>query len=206
LSTDNGIPANVVPNKTQVDLAQQKAEHDMIIQSTPGTAGAGTGGTVNEIFDAIVADAMAQGVKDQLVTGNTAAAEGAPNARQAPAQQPVNTNPGALAGDEVEKAAAVSVLVENGVDFDNAVALVKRAEAELKADEDQQVKQAAFNELIAQGVSFSDAVAMIKSASAGTDDVELLKKEAFDKLVASGVDFESAIAAVEAKAQELFGN
>jgi hypothetical protein len=165
-STSNGIPAGVVPNKTQVDLAQQRAEHDNSFQATPGTDGAGNGGTINQIFDAIVADAMgATNAKDEQETGNTAHAEGA-IARQAPAQVQVN-GPAAIGGEDQEKAAAVSALVESGYDFEESVNLVKAASDELDFEHDQHIKQAALNELIDSGVDFDYAVSMVKEAGAG---------------------------------------
>lgn len=205
-STDNGIPAGVVPNKTQVDLAQQKAEHDAVFQPTPGTDGAGSGGTVNQIFDAIVADAFARtGAKDGHQSTGYSAAEGAANA-QAPAQVQVATGPGAIgfSGENQEKAAAVSALVEAGHDFEAAVSLVKAASDELDFEHDQQVKQAALNELLGSGVSFEKAVAMVKSASAGAN-VEIEKKAALDALMGEGVDFDTAVDLVNSKAQELYG-
>jgi hypothetical protein len=163
-STSNGIPAGVVPNKTQVDLAQQRAEHDMSFQATPGTDGLGNGGTINQIFDAIVSDAMAStSAKDEQETGNTAHAEGAIN-DQVPAQVGI-VGPAGLNGTDQEKTAAVIALVNSGLDFDEAVNLVKQASDELEEEHEEQVKQAAFNELLDSGVDFDFAVALIKSAS-----------------------------------------
>jgi hypothetical protein len=164
VSTTDGIPAGVVPNKTQEDLAAQVAEQNRVIQATPGTDGAGNGGTVNQIFDAIVADAQAKGVVSQFGQTSSAAAEGAQNATQVPNQ--VQVAPPSDLGDEgQEKVAAVSALVNSGLDFDQAVALVKRASDELVAEHQTQVKQAAFNELIDSGVNFEMAVALVKQLS-----------------------------------------
>jgi hypothetical protein len=155
-TTENGIPAGVVPNKTQVDIAQQKAEHDQSFQATPGTDGAGNGGTINEIFDAIVADAAAHGASIQASDGPQAGAEGAAN-RQAPAQVQVD--------ESQEKMAAAIALVNSGIDFDTAIDLVKAASDELSYEHDEQVKQAAFDELIDAGVDFDLAAALVKEAS-----------------------------------------
>jgi len=163
VATYNGIPAGVVANKVQEDNAAMKDQHDMVIQNLPGTDGRGEGGTVNEIYDAIVADAMSQGVKDQLVTGQTAQAEGAANARQVPAQIPV-AGPEDL-GENQEKLAAVIALMNEGIDFDDATSLVKAASDELEAEYDTQVKQAAFNDLIDNGVDFDVAMSLVKQAS-----------------------------------------
>ncbi len=206
-NTSNGIPAGVVPNKTQVDLAQQKAEHDQSFQATPGTDGAGNGGTVNQIFDAIVADALGRtGAKDEHVTGGVAAAEGAIN-HQAPAQGGV-AGPAAIGGESQEKTAALVSLVNGGMDFDEAVNLVKQASDELEAEHQTHVKAAAFNELLAQGVSFTEAAKMVKAASAKeakAADVDQEKQAAVNALVESGVDFDQAIDLVNAKADELYG-
>lgn len=203
VSTSNGITPGTVPNKTIQDLAAQVAEHDLVIQPTPGTDGAGCGGTVNQIFDAIVADAMSKGVKDEQATGNTAPAEGAQVGMQTPNQRP---NGGGMGGESTEKAAAVAELVSQGADFDQAVSLVKAASEELEAEHDAFVKKAAFDELLAKGVSFDEAARMVKSASASRVNVEQEKKAAFDALIAADVDFDQAIALVNAKSQELYGN
>lgn len=159
VNTDNGFADGVVPNKTQQDLATQRAEHDASFQPTPGTDGQGNGGTISQIFDAIVADAAAR--TGAVVSGQTATspAEGAIN-RQAPNQEQVD--------DSQEKMAAAISLVNSGMDFDEAVELVKAASDELEAEHEQQVKQAAFNELLESGVDFDLAVAMVKQAGAMT--------------------------------------
>lgn len=158
-STSNGITPGVVPNKTQVDIATQLAEHDRSFQPTPGTDGRGNGGTINEIFDAIVADAQAR--TGAVTSGQTPSApsEGFING-QAPNQGPVD--------DSQEKMAAAYSLVNSGMDFDEAVELVKAASDELDFEHDEQVKQATFNELLDNGVDFDLAVAMVKQAGAMT--------------------------------------
>lgn len=71
-----------------------------------------------------------------------------------------------MAADQIEKVAAVATLIDNGYDFDNAVAMVKQAEMEILAEEDMQIKQAAVNTLMSQGYDVNTAVALIKQASA----------------------------------------
>ena len=163
-NTENGI-AGGVPNKTQVDLAAQVAEQDRIIQNQPGTDGRGNGGTINQIFDAIVADAMSQGAApvDQNPAPGVTKEEGSQLGVQAPNQ--VQTGAYTVAGDEVEKAAAVSALVEQGFDFDHAVNLVKEAAFEIEQEEETQVKQAAFEAFLEQGFDFDQAVELTKVAS-----------------------------------------
>ncbi len=155
VNTAVGFADGVVPNKTQADLAAQVAEHEASFQPTPGTDGKGNGGTINQIFDAIVADAAAR--TGAVVQGQSASApaEGAID-HQAPNQEQVD--------DSQEKMAAAMSLVNSGVDFDDAVALVKAASDELEFEHEAQVKQAAMNELMDAGVDFDLAVAMVKEA------------------------------------------
>lgn len=158
-NTVNGI-GNAVPNKTQQDLAAQVAEQDAIIQNQPGTDGKGNGGTINQIFDAIVADAMARGAApvDQNPSAGVAKEEGAQIGSQAPNQ--VQTGGWTTAGQE--KAAAVSELVGQGIDFDDAVKMVKEASDELEREEISQVKQAALSHFIEAGFDFDTAVNLVK--------------------------------------------
>lgn len=160
-NTVNGI-ASGVPNKTQVDLAAQVAEQDRIIQNQPGTDGRGNGGTINQIFDAIVADAMAQGAApvDQNPAPGVTKDEGKQIGVQAPNQ--VQTGMYTVAPESIEKAAAVSALVEQGHDFEDAVNLVKAAVEEIEQEEIAQVKQAALNHFMESGFDFETAVSLVK--------------------------------------------
>lgn len=90
----------------------------------------------------------------------------------------------------LQKAAAVSALVGDGIDFYDACNLVAQADMELQ-------KEAAFNELIEQGLSFEDAVTLVKQASEA-DYVEagLDKQAAFEQLLSEGLSFDEAVAAV----------
>ncbi len=134
-----------VPTKIEEDNALMVAQHDAAVQETPGGEG-----TVNQILDAIVADAKASGA----VSENTAASGESQAAAEA-----------ARMGDEVEKAAAVSALVEAGVDFDEATDLVKQAALEIEEEELEQEKQAALEEAVEAGVDFDTAVELVKEAS-----------------------------------------
>jgi hypothetical protein len=190
-NTSTGVEGAPVPNKTQRDLATQVAEHNASFQATPGTDGAGNGGTINQIFDAIVADAQAR--TGAVVSGQTASA---------PAEGGINgQTPNQVTVDESrEKMAAANSLVESGVDFDTAVAMVKAASDELEKEHDAQVKQAALNELVSQGVDFDLAAAIVKQASAiqaaPAAKAPLSKQAAFNAMIEDGMDFESAVAAV----------
>lgn len=155
--TQNGIPGGVVPNKNQVDVAQTVAEQDGTIKPMPTGDGQTNQGTINQIFDSIVADAMGQGAAsyDQVHTTGVAGAEGAVEGHAVPNQ---------VGEDEVEKTAAVIELVNSGYDFDSAVDMVKSAAAQIEYEEGMQVKQAALNSLLDRGVDFDTAVHMVKSA------------------------------------------
>lgn len=147
LAAAEDLPAPA--NKIQEDAAEMVAQHDAMVQETP----AGDG-TVNQILDAIVADAKAKGAisADIAATGESASsAEG---------------EGFVAATDEVEKAAAVSALVESGVNFADAVDMVKQAEAEIQAEGIEQEKRAAFEALIESGIDFDQAADMVKEASA----------------------------------------
>jgi hypothetical protein len=163
-NTESGLAPGAVPNKMLQDQMAQRAEHDQIFQSTPGTDGLGNGGTINQIFDSIVQDAQAHGAVDSNMTGNNSGAEGAAVLRQAPNQNQ-QIGPEGLDGETHEKTAAVISLVNSGYDFDSAVDMVKSASDALESEYDTHVKQAALNDLLDQGVDFDYAVAMVKQAS-----------------------------------------
>ena len=161
-TTEDGIFAGQMPNKAQIDNAQMVAQHDAMIDPTPTADARGdNGGSVNQIFDAIIAKAMAQGATsaDQVHGTGMAALEGV-------IQNRVSASPGSeAADDEVEKIAAVNSLMNSGFDMFEAVDMVKAAEQEILAEEFQQIKQAAMADLMARGVDFELAAAMVKQAS-----------------------------------------
>jgi len=147
------VAAAPAPNMIQRDQATMVAQDDAKVQGVVP----GGDGTVNALFETIVANAKAQGGQsDDLVNGSGSVAS-----RQT---QGVDGAPTTGASEEVEKAAAVSALCEAGMDFDTAVDLVKQAEEELHAEAWEQEKRACFDALIEQGVDFDQAVALIKQA------------------------------------------
>lgn len=161
-NTTNGVYPGAMPNKAQIDNAQMTAEHEAIVAPTPTKDGMGNGGgSINQIFDAVVAKALGQGAvaADQVTQTGTAFAEGAVEQHAVPNGVPSSN-------DEVEKVAAVTALVNSGFDFDQAVEMVKAAEYELMVEEEGQVKQAAMNDLLDAGVDFALAAALVKEASA----------------------------------------
>lgn len=162
VTTTDGINPGSAVSKTQADVAQQIFEDNNKVRPTPGTDGLKAGGSVNQIFDAIIADAMAQGAAsyDQTHTVGISPVEGAVADHAVPNQVSEES-----VEESVEKTAALNHLVGLGCDFDSAFALVKQAEAEIQAEEDMQIKQAAIGALIDRGVDFNSAVAMVKEAN-----------------------------------------
>lgn len=158
-STTNGIPAGVVPNKNQVDNAQMEAEQAAVIKPMPTGDGIKNQGTINQLFDAIVQDAVAQGgvTTTEMQAGQTAGKDGAVEASATPNQVP---------NVSVEKTAALNELVGQGVDFDSAVELIKLASEELASEEQGREKQAAVSMLIESGVDFDSAVSLVQAKAA----------------------------------------
>lgn len=152
-----------VPNKIQQDNAVMTAQDDAKVQGVVP----GGDGTVNALFQTIVGKALASGAGSDNLAANAAPA--VPGVVDAASQSGGEVG----AGEEVEKAAAVSALCDAGLDFDSAVALVKQAEEELAVEAWEHEKQAAFNSLVEAGIDFDDAVALVKQA-----EEELFEKEA----------------------------
>lgn len=84
-----------------------------------------------------------------------------------PPAQPNGTALGSIGemGPEQEKAAAVYSLVCDGVDFDQAVSLVKQAEEDLAGETIEMAKVAAVNEVMAAGYSMVQAVNMVEGSA-----------------------------------------
>ena len=173
-----------VPNQIQMANAEMTAFDDAKVQPMPGTEG-----TINNILEAIVAKAKAQGGgSDDLVNG-----EG-PMEGSASLGSPA---------DMQEKAAAVSALVDEGLDFDTAINMVKQAEAELYAEASEHEKIAAVNALVEEGMDFDSAIELVKQAEyeIAVEEDEMEKKAAFDYLVSEGVDFDEAAEMIKEAAE-----
>lgn len=84
-----------------------------------------------------------------------------------PPAQPNGTALGSIGemGPEQEKAAAVYSLVCDGVDFDQAVSLVKQAEEDLAGETIEMAKIAAVNEVMAAGYSMAQAVQWVEGSA-----------------------------------------
>lgn len=89
--------------------------------------------------------------------------------------------------ENMQKAAAVMALVEEGMDFYGAADMVGQADMELQ-------KEAAFAELMGAGYDFEDAVEMVKAAS----EMQFVQAEEFEKaasfqtLLDEGFSFDEA--------------
>lgn len=133
-----------VPNKIQQDNAVMTAHDDA---KSVGVGDPGGDGTINALFEKIVARAKAEGGQsDDLING------------------PGHVEASPIFTDAVEKAAAVSELCGQGMDFETAVSLVKQAEEAIFADAWEIEKKAAFDQLMEQGIDFDQAIALIKQA------------------------------------------
>lgn len=160
--------AAAAPNLIQQDLDTMTAQHDAIV----GTVPVPEDGTVNQLFEAIVDKAKAQGdVSDDLVNGPTGSTE--------PGERDLG-QVGEPGSDEQEKAAAVAALTDSGVSFDDAVELVKLAEEEIQMDQLSIIKQAAVEGLVARGVDFDDAVELVKIAGGARAAASAAKKFKYD--------------------------
>lgn len=152
----NGTVAPVPPavNKIQQDAATMIQQHSARIGPTPGT-----NGTVTQVFDAIVAKAKALGAGG-LDQGSGAAPHDAAVAKDPALGTPaIPPSP-----DSVEKQAAVTALIDAGLDWDSAVELVKSAAEEIATEELGQVKLAAVDQLMKDGFNFEDAVNSVNAA------------------------------------------
>jgi hypothetical protein len=163
VSTENGVTPGSVPQKNIVDAAQIVAEDDAKIKPMPTGDGIKNEGSINQILDGIVADAISQGATSygqgvEAKARGICEAEGDPEETATPNQVEDE--------DEREKAAAVSSLVNDGYDFESAVEMVKAAAEELEYEETMQIKQAALGALLDRGVDFDTAVDMVKKAGA----------------------------------------
>ena len=119
------VAAAAAPNLIQSANAVMTAADDKKVLPLPGAEG-----TLNNILEAVVARAEAQGaVSDDLVNGDKPASSAEGEAALSPEQEQEKI------AEEMEKAAAVSALVQAGCDFDSAFNMVKEAEEALAQEE-----------------------------------------------------------------------
>jgi hypothetical protein len=103
--------------------------------------------------------------------------------------------------DEVEKTAALIELVDQGVDFNTAVDLIKQAEAELLDEEYEQVKQAAVVGLLNEGMDIESAVQLVKIAM--EVDSDLVKEAAKGNVVTKMVEKAKKAISPSARAERM---
>lgn len=162
---DEGSMAPAGPNNVIAETAAQAAS------STAGQQAIPKDGNITQTMQAILQNGLASGAvgPDQLYLNSIAAGsdEGnSPIGLMSSDGRDINAvAPGASMSEQVEKVAALVHLVDNGVDFDNAVTLIKQAEEEIVADSYEQEKVAAVNELMAHGYGIEDAVTLVKQAN-----------------------------------------
>jgi hypothetical protein len=152
-----------VPTKPARDNAALIAEHDASIKPMPTGDGMNNQGTATDIYNAIVADMLAQGG-----TPTSAVADG-----------PEVDGSGNAAVPNQVKTASLATIIASGVDFDTACNMVKEAAKKtMEAKKDEKPakgkmdkkemfmkKKAAFDQLIADGVDFIKAAALIEAKS-----------------------------------------
>lgn len=183
MTTENGVVPGTAGSKVIADNAQMEAEGASYIKPMLLSDGIRNSGSLNEIFDAVIADAASQGAAgmEQVHQTGVASQEGNVEDHAVPNQV---------------KVAYINELLEQGMDFDEAAEMVKAAseqEAEqVEVDTDNLEKAAAIQTLVERGVDFEDAVALVKQAAEEIED-EMEKAAALDHLVSQGVDFDEAI-------------
>ena len=196
------VAAAAAPNLIQSANAVMTAADDKKVLPLPGAEG-----TLNNILEAVVARAEAQGaVSDDLVNGDKPASSAEGEAALSPEQEQEKI------AEEMEKAAAVSALVQAGCDFDSAFNMVKEAEEALAQEADQQEKVAAVNALIEAGYDWDSAVSLVKqaeidlAAEADTGSRDHEKQAAFEALIEAGINFDQATAMVKQAEIDVYGS
>lgn len=162
---DEGSMAPAGPNNVIAETAAQAASSSAGQQAIPKD------GNITQVMQAVLQNGLATGAvgPDQLYLNSIAQGQdegNSPIGLMSSDGHDINAvAPGASMSEQVEKVAALVHLVDNGVDFDSAVNLVKQAEQEIFAENYEQEKIAAVNDLMAQGYQIEDAVAMVKEAA-----------------------------------------
>ena len=157
-------------------------------------------GTKEEVAAQVIQRLQAAGATPDDQTQAAAPATPKPVVPEAAATAQVAVATGEVAtsepeeSEELQKVAAVLALVDEGVDFDNAVAMVKQAEYAIDAENQGLMKQAAMQELMASGHSFDDAAVLIKQACAEeAPDEDLVKLAFLAEAMDQGLNFEDSL-------------
>jgi len=168
--------------KQAVDLGEMNAAGaagNNVTNETTSIAGMSTAGqqmqplngNPNQVLQATLAQALNSGAvhPDQLdlnvLHQGVDEGNGQMPIQDMAGQYDMNAVPSAQAQDNIEKVAAVATLIDNGIDFEDAVIMVKQAEESILADEAEMIKRAAVNEMCQAGYSIEDAVYLVKQAS-----------------------------------------
>ncbi len=150
----NSILANlekVAENNVIAETASMEADDTAKVKETPRS-----GKTVTETAKALLA--TGGGVSED--GGVTAENEG----NQPAAAPTVPSN--------LDKVASLCDLMDEGMDFEDAAALVKQASDELVDEAADLEKAAAVQHLMGEGINFDDAIALVKQASEAEFEVE----------------------------------
>lgn len=164
--------ANEVVAATDQMVAEQMAQQ----QATPRE-----GATVSDTLKGLILRGVQNGAATEEASENagadlTAAADAAAQAAKTPTTPAAGPNGSALGSvgegaagpnpTEVEKVAAVSHLVNEGMDFDEAVARVKQAEEAIASETIEMAKVAAAQELVSAGFSAKEALELVEGSAA----------------------------------------
>ena len=183
---DAEVAAEAGPNNV---IAETDA---MAASSTAGQQAIPKDGTITQTLQAMLQTGLASGAvgPDQLYLNSIAAGSDEGNSPIGLASsdgRQINAIPaGGSMSVEVEKTAALVHLVDNGVDFDTAVNLIKQAETQINAEDFEQEKIAAVNGLMSQGYDIETAVALVKQAAATDSRVYSAAKRGVDYLRGKG--------------------
>jgi hypothetical protein len=171
-------------NNVAAETATMVNQDDAKIKETPVA-----GKTVSEVAAALLARAGAEGKTH--VPEHPAQVVAAEGGAQTEGRAPIDSNLDKQASE------CLTALIADGVEFDEAVELVKEAALQMNADLE---KAAAVNHLMDNGIDFEDAVLLVKQASAEMSEEysDLEKKAALDQLMEEGHSFEDALAAINA--------
>lgn len=162
--------ANEVVTASDQMVAEQMAQQ----AATPRE-----GATVTDTLKQLIIQGVQNGAATEELSENVGpdyatVADALAQAGKTPTSPPATANGIAMGSvgeveqeaEEVEKAAAVSALVNEGISFDDAVYLVKEAEEAIAGDTIEMAKVAAASELIGAGFSLDDAVALVHGSAA----------------------------------------
>ncbi len=173
-------------NAVQTQTGAMVAQQDLSSAPTP------VAGSVTEVAKALLARGAANGgvSPDSLLDNAVGQAD------ETMSQIPLMTSDGSMIEsmpcdldqeayeDEVEKVAAVATLIDAGIDFNDAVYLVKQAEEAIASDEVEQIKIASVNALMSEGVDMAsavmateDAIELMKMAAEGSSNLPMVVEQ-----------------------------